>query len=303
MNPEVIFSSAFWNWWIIALTLANILGCWWLISWSAKKVPGEAAVGEVTGHRWDGDLQEYNNPLPRWWLWLFYITLVFSLGYLALYPGLGKLPGLLGWTPQKQYQEEIAAAEAAYQPLFARYAQVPLEALSKDPQAVKIGQRLFVNYCAGCHGSDARGNPGFPDLSDHDWLYGGDPRTIETSILDGRNAAMPAWQEVVGDAGVDQLTAYVRRLAGLEANANLAADGEALFATYCAGCHGSDAGGNQTLGAPNLHDRVWLYGGSAASVRESIAGGRNGHMPAHREFLGTEKVHLLAAFIYSLSRQ
>jgi cytochrome c oxidase cbb3-type subunit III len=301
MKSEFIFSSDFWNWWIIGLTLANIFGCWWLITWSSKKRPGEAAVGDVTGHKWDETLEEYNNPLPRWWLWLFYITLVFGLGYLVLYPGLGKIPGILGWTPQKQYEQEMTAANDTYGPLFARYASTPVDQLSKDPDAVKIGQRLFVNYCASCHGSDAGGGPGFPNLSDKDWLYGGDGSTIETSILDGRSGTMPPWGPVLNDKGVDEVSAYVLKLSGREADPARAAAGEKLFATYCVACHGADGTGNQALGAPNLTDNVWLYGGSPGVIRYTITNGRNGRMPAHRDFLGEDKVHVLAAYIYSLS--
>jgi cytochrome c oxidase cbb3-type subunit 3 len=303
MNSDFVFSSDFWNWWIIGLTLANIFGCWWLISWSSKKRPGEAAVGDVTGHKWDENLEEYNNPLPRWWLWLFYITLVFALGYLTLYPGLGKVRGVLGWTQQNQYQEEMAAAEKTYGPLFAKYAATPIPQLINDPSAVKVGQRLFVNYCASCHGSDAGGGPGFPNLSDQDWLYGGDPATIQASILDGRNGAMPAWQAVLNDKGVDEVANYVLQLGGRDADATKAEAGKQLFATYCAACHGADGKGNQALGAPNLTDDIWLYGGSPGVIRQTIANGRNGRMPAHRDFLGEDKVHLLAAYIYSLSNK
>lgn len=303
MNNDVIFSSDFWSWWIIGLTLANILGCWWLITWSSKKRPGEAAVGDVTGHKWDENLEEYNNPLPRWWLWLFYITMVFGLGYLVLYPGLGKIPGVLGWTEQQQYEQEMAAANETYGPLFAKYASIPVAELSKDPGAVKIGQRLFVNYCASCHGSDAGGGPGFPNLSDNDWLYGGSAEAIETSILDGRSGAMPAWAAVLQDQGVDEVVAYVQQLAGRDVDATKAAAGQTHFATYCAACHGADGTGNQALGAPNLTDDVWLYGGSAGAIRYTIVNGRNGRMPAHRDFLGEDKVHLLAAYIYGLSNQ
>jgi cytochrome c oxidase cbb3-type subunit 3 len=258
-------------------------------------------VGDVTGHKWDENLEEYNNPLPRWWLWLFYITLVFGIGYLVLYPGLGKIPGVLGWTQQGQYEKEMAAAEETYGPLFAKYASTPIPDLSRDPAAVKIGQRLFVNYCASCHGSDAGGGPGFPNLSDNDWLYGGSADAIKASILDGRSGAMPAWEAVLQDKGVDEVAAYVQQLSGRDVDAAKAAAGQKHFATYCAACHGADGTGNQALGAPNLTDDVWLYGGSPGAIRYSIANGRNGRMPAHRDFLGEDKSHLLAAYIYSLS--
>ncbi|WJW75637.1 cytochrome-c oxidase, cbb3-type subunit III [Thiohalobacter sp. IOR34] len=298
---DFTFSSEFWNWWVILLTVGNILACWWLIVWTSKKRAGEAAAGEVTGHTWDETLQEFNNPLPRWWLWLFYGTLIFSAAYLVLYPGLGSFQGVLGWTEENQYDAEMQAAAAKYDPIFARYAQQDIASLAKDRQAVKIGQRLFLNYCSVCHGSDARGTRGFPNLTDNDWLYGGDPATIEKSILDGRQGAMPAWKDALGEQGVDEVAEYVLSLSGRKVDSAKAEAGKVRFETMCAACHGMDGKGNPALGAPNLTDNIWLYGGSPGTVRKTIAGGRNGRMPAHREFLGEDKVHLLAAYIYSLS--
>jgi cytochrome c oxidase cbb3-type subunit 3 len=296
------FTSNFWNIWIIVLTVGNILACWWLIRWTAKPRHGEAATGDTTGHSWDeGTLAEYNNPLPRWWLWLFYITMIFSAVYLVLYPGLGTWRGTLNYTDQNAYEKEMQVAQDTYGPLFAKYAGTPIAQLAADPDALKIGQRLFVNYCAGCHGSDAGGGPGFPNLSDNSWLYGGEPDTIKLSILDGRNGVMPAWGAVLNDKGVDEVTAYVMSLNGRDADTEKAAAGAAHFATYCAACHGADGTGNTALGAPNLTDSSWLYGASAGVIRQSINDGRNGHMPAHRDFLGEDKAHLLATYIYSLS--
>ena len=296
------FTSGFWNIWIVVLSLGNIFACWWLIRWSSKKRPGEAAAGDTTGHSWDeGTLAEYNNPLPRWWLWMFYLTLVFSLGYLFLYPGLGTYRGYLNWTQQNQYDQEMKTADEKYGPLFAQYAAQPIPALATNKDALKIGQRLFVNYCAACHGSDAGGAPGFPNLRDNDWLYGGDPDTLTKTILDGRQAAMPEWGPVLGDKGVNEVAAYVLTLSGRDADAKLATAGKQEFTTYCAACHGAEGKGNQALGAPNLTDSTWLYGGSAGVIKQTITHGRKGHMPAHRNFLGKDKVHLLATYIYSLS--
>ncbi len=301
---EFSFTSNFWNIWIIVLTVGNILACWWLIRWSSKKRPGEAEVGDVTGHSWDeGTLEEYNNPLPRWWLWLFYITMAFAGVYLFLYPGLGTYAGFLKWTHQDQYAQEMEAANQKYGPLFAKYAGTPIAQLAADDDALKIGQRLFVNYCASCHGSDAGGGPGFPNLRDGDWLYGGEPEAIKTSILDGRSGAMPAWGAVLQEQGVDEVTAYVVSLSGRDADADKVAAGKAHYASYCAACHGADGNGNTALGAPNLTDEIWLYGGSPGIIRETIANGRNGRMPAHRDFLGEDKSHLLATYIYSLSNK
>jgi cytochrome c oxidase cbb3-type subunit 3 len=301
---EFIANSNFWNLWIVVLTLANVLGCWWLIGWTSKKNVGEASTGDVTGHKWDETLEEYNNPLPRWWLWLFHITLVFALIYFVLYPALGTWwKGALGWTQNNQYDAEMAQAEDRYGPLFAKFAAQPIEALATDEDALKIGRRLFVNYCATCHGSDAGGGPGFPNLTDDAWLYGGEPAAIEASILNGRAGAMPPWQAVLQDKGVEEAAAYVLSLSGRDADPAKVAAGKQHFASYCAACHGADGTGNTGLGAPNLTDDAWLYGGSPGAVRQSIAQGRNGRMPAHRDFLGEDKVHLLATYVYSMSQK
>ncbi len=298
---EFTFTSNFWSSWIIVLTLANIFACVWLIRWSSKPRPGDANVGDVTGHKWDDDLEELNNPLPRWWLWMFYLSLAFSLVYLVLYPGLGSFRGILNWTQEGAYADEIKQADAEYGPLFAKYAATPISDLVGDADAIKIGNRLFINYCAGCHGSDAGGTAGFPDLRDDAWLYGSEPDTIKLSILDGRNGTMPAWGTILNEQGVEEVTAYVMQLNGRAADTTQANSGQAHFATYCAACHGADAKGNPALGAPDLTNNTWLYGGSPETIRNSIANGRNGHMPAHRDFLGEDKVHLLATYIYSLS--
>ena len=298
---DFTFSSDFWSWWVIVLTVGNILGCWWLIVWTMKKRAGESATGDVTHHTWDENLQEYNNPLPRWWLWLFYITLVFGVIYLVLYPGLGKFRGVLGWTAEQHYEKEMAAAQEKYGPIFANYAEQKIPALAANDEAVETGRRLFLNYCATCHGSDARGITGFPNLADDDWLYGGDPASIKTSILDGRQGMMPGWQSSLGDEGVKQVTEYVMKISGRQVDEGLAQKGQQKYQQMCVACHGADGKGNQALGAPNLTDDTWLYGGSPGAIRESIARGRQGNMPAHREFLGEDKVHLLAAYVYSLS--
>jgi cytochrome c oxidase cbb3-type subunit 3 len=293
--------SNFWSWYIALITLGNIVACYWLIRWASKKRSGEAAQGAVTGHKWDDTLEEYNNPLPRWWLWLFYLTIVFGFVYLALYPGLGNYAGKLGWTSTGQYNDEIKQANAKFDPIFAAYAKKDIPTLAKDTKATKIGQRLFLNYCAVCHASDAGGAKGFPNLTDKDWLWGGSAGNIETTILDGRMSAMPAWKTIIGDEGVKNVTQYVISLSGRKNDEAKAAAGKTVFGTMCVACHGADGKGNTAMGAPNLTDNIWLYGGSAGVIAQTIANGRNGMMPAHREFLGEDKVHLLAAYIYSLS--
>lgn len=293
--------SSFWSWYIALITLGNIVACYWLIQWASKKRAGEAEQGEVTGHKWDETLEEYNNPLPRWWLWLFYLTIVFALIYLVLYPGLGNYAGKLGWTSSGQYASEIKQANAKFDPIFAAYAKKDIPSLAKDSKATKIGQRLFLNYCAVCHASDAGGAKGFPNLTDKDWLWGGSASNIKTTILDGRMGVMPAWKSIIGDEGVKNVTQYVISLSGRKHDEAKAAAGKAVFGTMCVACHGADGKGNTAMGAPNLTDNTWLYGGSAGVIAQTIANGRNGMMPAHREFLGEDKVHLLAAYIYSLS--
>ncbi len=298
------FNSEFWNWFIILPTVLGILWCFWLIWWMSRtptNVEGEKA--DDTGHVWDGDLREFNNPLPRWWLGMFYITLIFSIIYLALYPGLGTFKGLFGWTSQLSYETEMAQAEEKYGPLFAKYQSQDLVTVSQDDQAKKMGERLFLNHCSTCHGSDARGARGFPNLRDTDWLWGNSPETIKQTILDGRRGMMPAWAGPLGgEAGVTNMTEYVLSLSGRKHDAAAATAGQAQFNIFCVACHGADGKGNPALGAPNLTDKTWLHGASSVRIAESIGKGRQGHMPAHRNFLGDAKVHLIAAYVYGLAK-
>jgi len=295
------FTSSFWNWYIIIPTVGGIIACFLLIRWLSTAIKPEDE-GKEMDHVWDGDLVELNNPLPRWWLNMFYITLFFGIGYLALYPGLGTFKGFLGWTSTGQYEREIDIADAKYGPLFKKFQEMPIIAVAADPEARRMGERLFVNYCATCHGSDARGARGFPNLRDNDWLYGGSPEAIEATLLNGRNGVMPAWKDALGgDDGVFDMSEYVLSLSGRNVDQAAAARGEEKFQMLCVACHGADGTGNQALGAPNLTDNIWLYGGSSKQVMETLAMGRIGVMPPHRDFLGEDKVHLLAAYVYSLS--
>jgi len=299
---DATFSSGFWNIWIIVLTLGNILACWWLIWWASKRRAGDPEIGAVTGHTWDG-LEEFNNPLPRWWLWMFYVTLIFSLLYLVLYPGLGTFKGVLNWTQENQHAAEVQKADEKYGPVFAQFASQSIEDLAGNKEAQKIGGRLYANYCAMCHGSTAQGGAGFPNLADNAWLWGGSPEQIKVSILDGRNGVMPGWEAPLGgEQGVNEVAAYVLSLSGRDVDAAMAETGKGKYAAFCASCHGADGAGNPALGAPNLADETWVYGGSEGAVRKSIAKGRNGVMPAHRDFLGEDKSHLLAAYVYGLSK-
>ena len=291
--------SAFWQGWIIVLSVGNVLFCFWLIWWTMRKRKGEAAQGDVTGHTWDGDLQEYNNPLPRWWLWLFYGTLAFGIIYYVLYPGLWE--GVLGWTKEDQYQAEQQAAEAKYGPIYAQYRDVPVPALADNEDAVGMGKRLYLTYCMQCHGSDARGSVGFPNLADNEWQWGGEPQAIKTSIVNGRTAVMPAWEAVIGEEGTEQVTAYVMQLSGRDADAAKAEAGKPIYNQNCMACHGPDGTGNPALGAPNLTDDIWLYGGSPGVIKKTVLEGRQGVMPAWQEKLSADKIHLLTAYVYSLS--
>jgi cytochrome c oxidase cbb3-type subunit 3 len=296
------FNSDFWHWYITILTVLSILACVWLLRWMTS---GHKKTDQVedTGHVWDGDLTELNNPLPRWWLGLFYITIAFGGFYLLLYPGLGSYDGILEWSSKTEYEQEVAKVEAKVGPLFARYQQTAILDLIKDEDALKVGERLYANYCATCHGSDARGARGYPNLRDNVWIWGGDPTSIKTTIMQGRQAAMPAWEGPLGgESGVDEVAQYLLSLSGRATIAELADKGKAKFEIFCVACHGPTGIGNPALGAPNLTDDVWLYGGSITRISQSIAKGRNGKMPAHADFLGEAKVHLLAAYVYGLSQ-
>ncbi len=293
------FTSGFWSLYVAALTLASIAFCAFLLtSMSKRKAPSDP---DKTGHVWDEDLAEYNNPLPRWWVWLFWITIFFGLAYLWIYPGLGSWGGGQHWTSVGQYRQEVQAAERRFGPMYEKFAATDIAQLAADPDARAVGQKLFLNYCTQCHASDARGGKGFPNLTDSDWLYGGAPATIEATILNGRNGVMPAWGPVLKDEGVRDVANYVRSLSGLRHDAARAARGKAAFATYCAACHGPEGKGGPAMGAPNLTDKVWLYGGSEATIVETITYGRTNTMPAHKDFLGAPRVHVLAAYVYSLS--
>ncbi|HEY5738690.1 MAG TPA: cytochrome-c oxidase, cbb3-type subunit III [Gammaproteobacteria bacterium] len=297
------FNSDFWHWYIAIATIISILACVWLVRWMTSGFEKKDQV-ENTGHVWDGDLTELNNPLPRWWLGLFYLTLAFGGFYLLLYPGLGSFQGLLGWSSKGAYEQEVETIEAEVRPLFERYSQTPVLDLIEDEDALKVGERLFLTYCSTCHGSDARGARGYPNLRDRAWLWGGDPQSIKTSITNGRVAAMPAWLAPLGgEAGVDEVTQYVLSLSGRPAIEEMAAKGKLKYQTFCVACHGPEGKGNPALGAPNLTDGNWLYGGSITRIAESIANGRNGQMPAQAERLGEAKIHLLTAYVYSLSQQ
>ncbi|MEY3669895.1 MAG: cytochrome-c oxidase, cbb3-type subunit [Pseudomonadota bacterium] len=297
------FISNFWNLYVIVLTIGSVLACAVFLYFLSRKKVKPGAV-QTTGHTWDEDLAEYDNPLPRWWMYLFYITVFFALVYLALFPGLGNVQGVLGWSSTGQYDREVAKAEQTYGPIYQKFAALSVEDAAKDPAALAIGQRLFVNNCAQCHGTDAKGAKGFPNLADKDWSWGGDGLTIKTSILQGRMGMMPPMAAAVGsEAEVEAVANYVLSLSGSPHDAAKVALGQEKFLAACAACHGAEGTGNTAMGAPNLTDKVWIYGGSINTIKETIHHGRQGVMPAWQNILGEEKSHLVAVYVYSLSQK
>ncbi len=294
------FLSSGWSMFIMVVTALGILGCFWLTLTLSKGLPAGEKVG-TTGHTWDETLEEYNNPLPRWWIYLFYITIVFAIVYLVMYPGFGSNKGTYGWTQITQYDAEVAKAKATYEPLFAKYLQQDIKMVAADPQAKAMGERLFLTYCVQCHGSDARGSKGFPNLANNDWQWGGEPEVIEKTILEGRIAAMPPLGAALGSAAdVENVANFVLSLSGSGHDATKAALGKEKF-VVCAACHGPEGKGGTAMGAPNLTDKIWLYGGSLATITEGINGGRNNQMPSFKVLLGEGKIRVLAAYIWGLS--
>ena len=299
------FTSSFWSYFIAISTVVSIIGLVvLLIKCSTRKKSGsDTDKVETMGHVWDENLEEYNNPLPLWWFYMFIITIVWGVVYLIMYPGLGAFSGVLGWSQANQLEAEMQYADETYGPIYKKYQDTDLVSLSKDEAALKIGERLYASYCTTCHGSDARGARGYPNLRDDDWLFGGEPENIKASIMNGRNALMPPWESILGESKVFDVTSYVEQLAGREVDSLHASKGKEIFNINCAACHGLEGKGNPMIGAPNLTDDIWLYGGSQKKIIESIMQGRNGIMPAHEEFLGEAKVHILSAYIYSLSNK
>ena len=295
------FFSAGWSWYIGGATVIGLLACLALLMIAARR--RVMAGDNTTGHVWDEDLRELNNPLPRWWMWLFVLTVVFSAAYLALYPGLGSAPGRFGWTSATQHADEQAAARAEAAPLFARFTATAAPELARDPQAMAMGERLFANNCATCHGADAHGSKGFPNLSDTDWLWGGTPERIEETITQGRVGMMPPMAAAVGSADdVRNVAHYVLSLSG-SAHNNIAAElGRSKFSA-CAACHGRDGKGNPALGAPNLADDVWLHGWGEAAVVAMVNNGKTNIMPAHADRLSAAQIHVLAAYVWGLSNR
>jgi len=288
-----------WSWYVIVLTSINIIGLAWLLLATASSKPvNDKPVGATMGHVWDGDLEELNNPLPRWWLGLFILTFIFGLAYLVFYPGLGNLAGTLGWTSATQVQSDLDATHARLESLYAGFRGKSVAVLAGDPAATKVGRNVFANNCAACHGSDARGAKGYPNLVDGDWLYGSEPDTVAASIMNGRHGLMPPMAATLPGSGVDEVANYVLSLSELDHDKRLAAEGKSKFETICAACHGVDGRGNHALGAPNLTDDIWLHGeADFEGVRRKILYGAGGVMPAWGPIIGEDRVRLAAAWV------
>ncbi|MDT0499088.1 cytochrome-c oxidase, cbb3-type subunit III [Algiphilus sp. W345] len=291
-----------WSLVVAVVVLANIIACLWLLIWTSRRRPDEVAEGAETGHVWDDDLREYNNPLPRWWLNMFVLTIIFGLGYLLFYPGLGNFAGRLGWTSHRQHDERLAEVEARRHAVYAQYDGLGIEQLQDHAGARSMGAKLFSSNCAGCHGDDAHGAIGFPNLSDQDWLYGGSAEQVYTTISQGRRGQMPAFLTALTPEEVSGLVAYVSKLHTGEAPRRPdELIGQKKFAITCAACHSADGSGKLALGAPRLNDDTWLYGGSPDQIRQTILFGQKSEMPAFGELLTDTERRLLAAYVLGLS--
>ena len=291
-----------WSLYIIIIVVVHIIGYSYLL-WSTSKMKSDGhKEGETTGHEWDG-IEEYNNPLPRWWLFMFIFTIIFAIGYLVLYPGMGNYKGTLGWTEENAWAKENDQVLAKRAELFSTFIDKPIPVMIQDEKAMAIGERLFANHCSSCHGSDAQGAIGFPNLTDNDWLYGGEPDTLVQTITNGRNGVMPAWGSALGDDGIKQVAAYVRHFSEEGQDENLVAEGQKKFAMFCVACHGADAKGNHLMGAPNLTDTTWLHSFDSGMIETILNEGTSGKMPAHGELLDSGSIKTLAAYVYSLSHE
>lgn len=294
----------FWHWFIAAGTLLFVFWCIWLVRWSSKQGPQDVADKDVVGHVWDGDLEEWNNPAPRWWLGLYFLTIAWAVGYMIAYPGLGSFDGALGWSQQAQYDEEMQQAADRYDPIYEGFAAMPFDALQSDAAAMDLGASLYASYCTTCHGSDARGAVGYPNLTDNDWLWGNTEAALVSTLTYGRNAVMPVLTPALGgETGIANMVSYVRSLSGLVEADAAAMSAQPLYLALCSSCHNADGSGNVLFGAPNLTDDISLYGSSEEAVHATITQGRMGVMPAHGALLGEHRTKILAAYVASLSKQ
>ena len=295
------FVSGFWGYYIAGVVLLGIVWCLWLIFSQRKWLGARTVTVQDTGHVWDGDLRELNNPVPRWWTVMYVAMCIFGLGYLVLYPGLGTFTGSLGYTSAQEVRQDQTQQDALVKPLYDKFAKLDIPAIAVDMEARVIGQRLFLNNCAQCHGSDAKGSTSFPNLVEGDSLYGRTPEALQASITNGRNGVMPALQAVVDARTAGDIAHYVRSLSGLAYDQIRVIRGKREYLNNCVACHGVDGKGNKILGAPNLTDDVWLYGSSEATIVHSILNGRNNRMPAQEHVLTADQIRLLTAWVWGLS--
>lgn len=295
------FINSFWGQFITAITLLGIAFCLWLLytqrAWLGRVVEEK----EDTGHVWDGTLTELNTEVPRWWTIMYILFCVFALAYLFLYPGLGTYKGKLGYTSASEVKADQDRLNEQIKPIYARFNEMPITEVAHDPEAREIGQRLFLNNCAQCHGSDAKGAVSFPNLADNDWLYGGDPEQISQTITKGRHGNMPPWGAVIKPADASDIAQYVRSLSGLASDDLRIVPGKRGFETFCVACHGAEGKGNTALGAPNLTDNVWLFGSSEASIVSTIMNGRENIMPPQEGILNEDQIRILTAWVWGLT--
>ena len=297
---ESQFTSPFWHYYIVAIVVASFIYVTWLLLSQDKVKLKKGEEVKTTGHSWDG-IEEYNNPMPRWWFWMFIMTILFGIGYLVAYPGMGDYKGTFNWTSHNQYEREVAAADKTVNALYGKYSKMKVEDVAKDKNAMTIGKNLFDTYCIQCHGSDAQGSRGFPNLTDSDWIYGGTPEKIHETITNGRIGIMMPWGPNLGTEGVRDVANYVMSLSKDRAyDEDRAARGKEIFQANCVACHG--ANGQGTMGiAPRLNDNIWLWGGSEKAIIETITSGRHNQMPAWKDFLTEDKIHLLTAYVWGKS--
>jgi cytochrome c oxidase cbb3-type subunit III len=291
--------SSFWHWFIVIGTLGSLLVFAILLFGNRKTT---TATEETTGHIYDG-IEEYDNPLPMWWVWMFAGSMLFGIGYLIYYPGLGNFAGIAGWTSSGEVTAAQRAHDERFAPFYAELAALSEDELHDSRQAQQVGRRLFINHCSTCHGVNARGAFGFPDLTDGNWAWGAGFDNVVTAIRRGRVAAMPPWQAALGDRGVSDVTQFVLQLAGRDHDAGAAARGEASYRMYCVACHGPEGKGNPMLGAADLTNDIWLYGSTAEHIAHTVRHGRNGNMPAFDDVLSEAQIHVLAGYVTSLSER
>jgi cytochrome c oxidase cbb3-type subunit 3 len=289
--------SGIWHWFVIIGTLGS-LAFFLALLFGNRRTSADA----TTGHDFDG-IQEYDNPLPMWWVWMFVLTIVFGLAYLAYYPGLGNFGGASSWTSLSALEEAQAAHEARFAPIYAELAKLDEAELRDSRQARQVGRRLFINNCSTCHGVNGRGAFGFPNLTDDEWIWGAGFEQAKAAISRGRTAAMPAWRSALGDKGVADVTQFVLQLAGNDHDPEAAVRGAAHFRTLCVACHGAGGQGNPALGAPDLTNDVWLYGGTREHIAYTIRNGRNGSMPSFEGILSEDKIHVLSGYVTSLGEE